>query len=133
MSEALNKSIDQNLKNEGGFVVRNRVVLEVAEVKGKCPIYKKGDKIVIDPVPNENVSVINLKETTAICTRVLGTALTSYSLWLEYAKPGPDDDKKLPWQRALGPDPSKCPMIGPPYTECGYVIFKAYGVPQEEK
>jgi len=23
-------------------------------------------------------------------------------------------------------------MLGPPYTECGYVLFKRYGVPQEE-
>jgi hypothetical protein len=114
-------------------MVRNKVVLEVVEVRGKCPIYQKGDKIVVEPVPDKNVSVINLKETTAICTRILGTALMSYSLWLEYAKPDPNDFKKPPWQRALGPDPSKCPMIGPPYTECGYVIFKAYGVPQEEE
>jgi hypothetical protein len=115
------------------FLTRNRVVLEVDEVRGRCPIYKKGDKIVVDPVPGENVSTINLKETTAICTRVLGGALLSYTLWLEYAKPGRDDDKKLPWQRALGPDPSKCPMPGPPYSECGYVTFKAMGIPQENR
>ena len=114
-------------------VVRNRVVMEVEEIKGRCPIYKVGDKITIEPLPGEDVSEINFKETAAICTRILGTALLSYTLWLEYAKPSPDDDKKLPWQRALGPDPSKCPMVGPPYSRCGYVTFKVYGVPQDKR
>lgn len=113
-------------------MVRNKVRMEVSEINGTCPIYEVGDKIVIEPVPGENVSMINLKETTAICTRILGTALTSYTLFLEYAKPDQEDDEKLPWHTALGPNHSKCPMVGPPYTECGYVIFKVYGLPQED-
>ena len=114
-------------------LARNRVIMEVEEVKGRCPLYRVGDKIVIDPVPGEAVSMINLKETDAICTRILGGALLSYHAWLEYAQPSPDDDKKLPWQRALGPDPTKCPMVGPPYSKCGYVVFKVYGVPQDKR
>lgn len=113
-------------------MVRNRVMMEVSAINGKCPIYALGDKIVIEPVPGENVSMVNLKETTAICTRILGTALTSYTLSLEYATPSQEDDNKLPWHTALGPSHSKCPMVGPPYTECGYVLFKVYGLPQKE-
>lgn len=114
-------------------MVRNQVIMEVVEVKGRCPLYKIGDKIVIDPVPGEDVSMINLRETDAVCTRILGGALLSYHAWLEYAKPGPDDSKETrPWQRALGPDYSKCPMVGPPYSKCGYVVFEAYGVPPKQ-
>lgn len=106
--------------------------MKVEEIKGRCPIYEVGDKITIDPVPGEEASVINLKETDNICTRILGTALLSYTLWFEYAKPSPDDAKKLPWQRSLCPDYSKCPMVGPPYSKCGYVTFRVYGVPQDK-
>ena len=113
-------------------MARNKVVMEVAEIHGRCPIYEVGDKIVVEPVPGENVSRIDLRETSAVCTRLLGTSLLSYSLFLEYAKPSPDEGDKLPWHRALGPSLTKCPMLGPPYTECGYVLFKQYGVPQGE-
>jgi hypothetical protein len=109
---------------------RNRVVMEVAEIKGRCPVYKKGDRVVIDPISGEDISVVNLKETDAICTHALGTALLTYSLWFEHARPAPDDDQKLPWTRALGPCASKCPMVGPPYSKCGYVVFKGRGVLQ---
>lgn len=104
--------------------------MEVADIRGRCPIYKKGDKIVIDPVPNENVSVINLKETNAICTRIIGTHMLTTSFWMEYAKPLPDEGNLLPWHRALGPAACKCPVLGPPYSECGYCIFEMKGVPQ---
>jgi len=114
-------------------MARNKVVMEVSEINGTCPIYAVGDQIVIDPVPGENVSVINLKETTALCTRILGTALTSYTLFLEYASPDQGDENKLPWHTALGPNHSKCPMVGPPYTDCGYVLFKVYGLPQKDR
>ncbi|MCJ7608738.1 hypothetical protein MUP00_03595 [Candidatus Bathyarchaeota archaeon] len=112
-------------------MARNRVIMEVVEIKGRCPVYKVGDRIVVDPVPGEDASVINLKETDNICTRVLGTALLSYTLWFEYASPSKGDGDKVPWQRALGPDYSKCPMVGPPYSKCGYVTFRASGVPSE--
>jgi hypothetical protein len=108
--------------------------MEVAEIKGRCPIYKRGDKVVMDPVSGESVSRINLKETDGICTHALGTgAFLTYTLWFEHAKPAPDDDQKLPWTRALGPSAFKCPMVGPPYSKCGYVVFKGRGVPQRKE
>ena len=47
-------------------MARNKVVMEVSEIKGVCPMYAVGDQIVIEPVPGENVSVIKLKETTRL-------------------------------------------------------------------
>ena len=111
-------------------MAKNRVILEVVEIPGRCPIYSLGDQIVIDPHPDEEVSMINLEETDAICTRVLGGALLSYHAWFERAQSRPTDAQLNPWQRALGPDYSKCPMVGPPYSTCGYVLFKVYGNPE---
>lgn len=111
---------------------KNRVILEVHKIKGRCPIYKKGDKLVIDPIPDEDVSIVNLKMTDAICPRIFGTALISYFMYFEHAKPGPDEEKKMAWQKALGPAYFRCPEVGEPHSRTGYVIFKMYGVPLEE-
>ncbi len=111
-------------------MAKNQVILEVLEIKGRCPLYKMGDKIVIDPVPGEDISTINLKETDTICTRILGS-LSSCHAWLECAKPSPDDAReRRTWQRALGPTYLKCPMVGPPYSKCGYITFKVTGIPR---
>jgi len=44
-------------------------VIEVAEIKGKCPVYKKGDKIVI-----EGQRIVKDK-TNAICIHALAPLL----------------------------------------------------------
>ena len=45
------------------------LVIEVEEIKGKCPVYKKGDKIVIDGPE------IVLEKTGAICIHALAPLL----------------------------------------------------------
>ena len=39
----------------------SKLIIEVVEIRGKCPVYKKGDKIVIDGPE------IVLEKTDAIC------------------------------------------------------------------
>jgi len=111
---------------------RNRVVMEVHKINGHCPVYKKGDKLIIDPIPDEDVSNVNLPETDALCPRIFGTGLTSYFMYFEYAKPKPDEKEDLAWHKALGPTYFRCPEIGEPHSRSGYVIFKMYGVPIAE-
>ncbi len=50
--------------------------IEVHEIKGSCPIFEKGDRIVIDGPE------INLEKTDALCTHALETIL-HYSTALE--------------------------------------------------
>lgn len=50
-----------------------KLVITVEEIKGRCPAYQKGDKIVLD-----NGFKFNLKETTACCMHALGPILPFY-------------------------------------------------------
>ena len=43
----------------------SRLIIEVAEIRGKCPVYRKGDKIVIDGPK------IDIEKTDAICIHAL--------------------------------------------------------------
>ena len=45
------------------------LIIEVSEIRGKCPVYKKGDKIVIDGPE------IVLEKTDAICIHALAPLL----------------------------------------------------------
>jgi len=51
-----------------------RLVIEVVEIKGRCPVYKKGDKIVFDDGYR-----LNLKETDALCIHSLASILPYYN------------------------------------------------------
>jgi len=46
-----------------------KLIIEVSEIRGKCPVYKKGDKIVIDGPE------IVLEKTDAICIHALAPLL----------------------------------------------------------
>jgi len=92
-------------------------VLEIVvhEIRGYCPVYKVGDKIVIDDPE------IVLERTDALCIHALENIL-HYALILEYdwcpVKLGlttPDDPEHAYMQ---------CVDPGKPYTEGGTVIFK---------
>jgi len=91
------------------------LVIEVIEVRGHCPVYKVGDRIVIDG-PR-----IILEETDAICIHAL-PAILHYAVALDkgvdpvslgLTKP---NDKEHAYLQCL--DPWK------PYTNGGTVIFK---------
>ncbi len=89
--------------------------IKVREVRGNCPVYKVGDKIVIDD-PR-----ILLNRTDALCTHALPTLL-HYVTILEHdwcpVKLGlstPKDGEHAYMQ---------CVDPGEPYTEGGTVIFE---------
>lgn len=87
----------------------------VHEIKGKCPVYKIGDRIVIkDPE-------IVLKQTNALCTHALSTLL-HYVLILEHNW----CPVKLGLTTSEEPEHAymQCVDPGEPYTEGGTVIFK---------
>lgn len=93
------------------------IVLEILvhEIKGKCPVYKVGDRIVIkDPE-------IVLKQTNALCTHALSTLL-HYVLILEHNW----CPVKLGLTTSEEPEHAymQCVDPGEPYTEGGTVIFK---------
>ena len=89
--------------------------IEVCEVRGHCPVYDVGDKIVIDDPK------IVLEKTDALSTHAL-SSLLHYVLVLEHgadpvelglSKP---DDKEHAYIQCVDP--------GPPYSNGGTVIFK---------
>jgi len=89
--------------------------IRVCEIRGICPVYKVGDRIVIDDPK------ILLEKTDALCTHALSTLL-HYVTILEHdwcpVKLGltrPEDSEHAYMQCV---DPAK------PYTEGGTVIFE---------
>jgi uncharacterized repeat protein (TIGR04076 family) len=90
--------------------------VEVHDINGSCPVYKKGDRITI-----QNPNVL-LEKTDALCTHALPTIL-HYALILEYSwcplKLGltKEDDQDHAYFQCLDP--------GKPYTSGGTVIFRA--------
>ena len=90
--------------------------ITVYEIRGKCPVYKHGDKITI-----ENPNIV-LNETDALCTHALPTIL-HYGLILEHAwcpfKLGltKEEDQDHAYFQCLDP--------GKPYTDGGTVVFRA--------
>ena len=89
--------------------------IEVHEVRGHCPVYKKGDVIVIDDPE------IDLAKTDALCIHALSTLL-HYALILEHdwcpVKLGltTAEDKEHAYMQCVDP--------GKPYTDGGTVIFQ---------
>jgi len=89
--------------------------IEVHEIRGHCPVYKKGDVIVIDDPE------IDLEKTDALCTHALSTVL-HYALILEHnwspVKLGltTAEDEEHAYMQCVDP--------GKPYTDGGTVIFR---------
>jgi uncharacterized repeat protein (TIGR04076 family) len=90
---------------------------EVLEIRGTCPVYKKGDKIVVDDPE------IVLEKTDALCTHALSTLL-HYTTILEHDW----CPVKLGLTTKKDPDHAylQCVDPGKPYTEGGTVIFKCH-------
>ncbi|MBT9141260.1 MAG: hypothetical protein DDT30_01849 [Dehalococcoidia bacterium] len=89
--------------------------LKVCEIRGSCPAYKVGDKIMIDD-PR-----ILLDRTDALCTHALSTLL-HYATILEH------DWCPVKLGLTISDDPDhaymQCVDPGKPYTEGGTVIFE---------
>jgi uncharacterized repeat protein (TIGR04076 family) len=89
--------------------------VDVHDIKGVCPVYKKGDRMTI-----QNPNIV-LERTDALCTHALPIIL-HYALILEYdwcpLKLGltKEDDQDHAYFQCLDP--------GAPYTNGGTVIFR---------
>jgi uncharacterized repeat protein (TIGR04076 family) len=87
----------------------------VHEIRGKCPVYKVGDKMVIDGPK------ILLEETDAVCVHALSTLLHyvvaldegADSVKLGLAKP---EEREYSYMQCVDP--------GEPYTSGGTVVFR---------
>jgi uncharacterized repeat protein (TIGR04076 family) len=89
--------------------------IEVCEIRGKCPVHKVGDKIVIDDPK------IVLERTDALCTHAL-SSLLHYVLALEEGA----DPVKLGLSKPQDREHAyiQCVDPGKPYTNGGTVIFR---------
>jgi uncharacterized repeat protein (TIGR04076 family) len=89
--------------------------IEVHEIRGECPVYKVGDKMVIDGPK------IVLEETDAVCVHALSTLLHyvvaldegADSVRLGLTKP---EEKECAYMQCVDP--------GEPYTHGGTVVFR---------
>ncbi len=98
------------------------LIIEASEIRGKCPVYKKGDKIVIDGPE------IVLEKTDAICIHALASLLHYVVALRDGADPrklGLSKDEKYAYIQCVDP--------GEPYTEGGTVIFKCHRVDKEKE
>lgn len=89
--------------------------IEVCEVRGKCPVYKVGNKIVIDDPE------IVLEKTDALCTHAL-SSLLHYTLVLERGVDPVELGLSKPEDRTHAY--IQCVDPGESYTQGGTVIFK---------
>ena len=89
--------------------------IEVCEVRGKCPVYEVGDKIVVDD------PVIVLDKTDALCMHAL-SSLLHYVLALERGADPVELGLSKPEDREHAY--IQCVDPGKPYTEGGTVVFR---------
>ncbi|MFZ5631454.1 MAG: TIGR04076 family protein [Bacillota bacterium] len=94
----------------------NKIIYEVEEIRGSCPVYKVGDKIVIDS--QYPVEKLNFKESDGLCMRVTD------SMWTRLTWQFGNDELLKHLYGVTGECRIACPMPGKPYTPCGYVIFR---------
>jgi uncharacterized repeat protein (TIGR04076 family) len=96
--------------------------IEVCEVRGKCPVYKVGDRIVIDDPK------IVLEKTDGLCTHAL-SSLLHYTLVLERGADTVELGLSKPEDREHAY--IQCVDPGEPYTDGGTVIFKIRRIKKE--
>jgi len=91
-----------------------RLVLTVKEIRGKCPVHKLGDRIVV-----ESPEIVADK-TDALCVHALGSML---SMLVPLARGVGFKDLGLALEEG-NTGYIQCLDPGPPYTPGGTVIFK---------
>jgi len=95
--------------------------IRVCEIRGKCPVHKVGDRMVVD-----GASII-LNKTDALCVHALSTLLHYVVALEEGADPiklGLSKDKEHAYMQCVDP--------GTPYTEGGTVIFECRRIEGEQ-
>jgi uncharacterized repeat protein (TIGR04076 family) len=95
--------------------------IRVCEIRGKCPVHKVGDRMVVD-----GASIV-LNKTDALCVHALSTLLHYVVALEEGADPiklGLSKDKEHAYMQCVDP--------GTPYTEGGTVIFECRRIEGEQ-
>ncbi len=92
-----------------------RVIYQVEEIRGECPLYEIGDKIVIDTEP---IETLNLKESDKVCMRAVD------NMCYRLVRTAASDDLLKHVVAVNGEYRIACPNPGPPYTPCGFVVFR---------
>ncbi len=90
-----------------------RLILTVKEIRGKCPVFKVGDKIIIEEPE------ILTKKTDALCIHAIGSMLSMLvplSRGVSFKDLGLAKNGEVGYIQCLDP--------GPPYTPGGTVIFE---------
>jgi len=87
--------------------------IKVCDIKGKCPVHKVGDKIVVDGAR------IVLEQTDAVCVHAL-SSLLHYVIALDEGV----DPRKLGLSKERENAYIQCVDPGEPYTSGGTVIFR---------
>ncbi len=91
-----------------------RLVLTVKEVRGRCPVHKVGDKIIVE------VPKIDTSNTDTLCVHALGpllSMLTALSRGVSFKDLGlATEEGDVGYVQCLDP--------GPPYTAGGTVLFE---------
>jgi len=97
--------------------------IEVCEVRGRCPVYKLGDKIVIE------VPEIVLEKTDALCIHALSTLL-HYVVALDHGV----DPVELGLTKSEDKEHAYIQCVDPyePYTHGGTVVFRCRRIVKEE-
>lgn len=89
-----------------------RLIIKAVEIKGRCPVFKVRDKVVIEGPQ------VNLEETDAICTHAFASFLpyiVALRKGIKASEIGLGKGEKA-YVQCLDP--------GPPYTDGGTVIFE---------
>lgn len=96
--------------------------IKVCEIRGKCPVYKVGDRMVIDDPK------IVLDQTNALCTHALSTLLHYVTILEHNWCP-----MKLGLTTPQNPDRAymQCVDPGEPYTQGGTVLFECRRIEEE--
>ena len=93
-------------------IMKSKITITVEEIKGRCPIYKKGDKITV-----ENFYVKS-QDSQNICLHAFAAMTTLLSAFLHGSSAA---------ELGIGSDENvgyiQCPDPGPPCTKGGTVLF----------
>lgn len=103
---------------------KNRVIVEIVEIEGKCSVYNVGDVMIIDE-PR-----LVLAETDAVCMRAMGPLMTHIISVAGGVDPSSAEggvlhhiaNPNVPAEKGI--HYTQCPMPGKPYSEYGPVLFR---------
>jgi uncharacterized repeat protein (TIGR04076 family) len=93
---------------------KNKLILKVHKIKGKCPVYKEGDKTVIMGAQ------IDLDKSDKVCVH----ALVGLGPFIVALRDGLDPKELGLSKKSRGPAYYQCLDPGEPWTDGGTVIFR---------